>query len=203
MKRPQTVQIAVILLSVSALVLGVLKAKENLIIPALTFALLISAFAFNGRKGETLKIKIPLIVALSLVVNMTAAFWTFERYSDAEWIDFILAAPSYTMASFLLVLSVVAHSEIRLDRLLFGVFTVFATLMLSSAYTFLFAFFRFPMPEADLLISNYFLNASSATMLIFTIVSVIMVNRIMKHREINLLYPRHILDGCCPGKGGS
>lgn len=194
MEKPQIVQIAVLILSLSALTLGVLKAKENLIIPALTFAVLMSAFVATGRKGRTLKIWMCVTIAVVLAVNMASAFWTFERYSDAEWADFMLAAPSYTVASFLTVLSMVAHSDMRLDRLLLGVFTAFSTLVLSTAYTFVFALYRFPMPEADLLISNYFLNASSATMLIFTVAAVIMANRILRRKGINLLYPRHILD---------
>ncbi len=200
MVKIKTLQAITLATALLALILGILKSKENLIVPAAVMLALMVAAIPASRKGRTIKPWICAIIILTLAVNMAGAFWTFERYTDAELLDFLIAAPSHIMASYSIVMFIVAYFDLRFDRLLFFVITVFASLMLSSAYTFVLAAFRMPFPDEILYISNYYLNASSMTMLVLCIISVLVVNRYMISKKINLIYPRHIIDRT--GEGG-
>lgn len=200
MVKLKTVNVITLMVALSALALGIIKGKENLITPAMVLTILMFLAASKVEKGDRApKAWLCCFIMAALAINMAGSFWTFERYTDAEWLDFLTAAPSHLVAAYSVVLFVIAYFGIRLDRLLFSLFTVFSTLSLSTTYTYVFAMLRHPaISDPDAIIANYYLNASSATMFALCLISLVAVNLYMRDKKIRMLYPRHITE---PGSG--
>lgn len=203
MSRQQLVQYVTFAASLSALAFGILVSRELLIVPALIFTALTAVSSSSAhRGGAAFKNWLCAIILLVLAVNIMGELRTFDRYTDAEWLDFIIAAPSMVAAAHAVVLSAVAYAGVRLDRVLFAIFSVFASLALSATYTYTFAICRYPFDPSVMMIANHYLNSVFATTFMSTVITAVAVYFWLVHKKIKLLYPRHVTD-VVGGKGGA
>jgi hypothetical protein len=122
------------LVSGVSLAAGAIFLKENLLAPAAASVMLTAFAAARPRDSPEVSSKIFLLICAGLVLNMSGLLLGDVHYTNGDWIDFVLSAPSFTISGMAVVAMMIEYSGVRLNRILFTFFSAFSTIFVGIIY---------------------------------------------------------------------
>ncbi len=185
-----------LIISLVGLIIGLVKMKENLIVPAAFSTLLLALAVFETTQNKCLKEWVCIILCIGLVMNILSSFITTIHYTPEDWLDFYLVTPSFIFVSFVSILLIIGYFNIRLDHVMLAVFTLFMSLSTVSAYAGLFLFTRVltkTLTDEESKLANYYLDASFAVVLLAAIISIVVIDIIIRKKKIKLITAKYII----------
>jgi hypothetical protein len=185
------------LITVFSLFIGIIFLKENLLAPAIISLFIISYVLLSSKNGPGIKTWLCWLICAGLLIDTSGIFLGHVHYTDLDWIDFILSAPSFVMAGMGIIILLIGYSNLNLDRLLFSLFTIFSTLCANIVYAVFFVIRIDPTNQTSekLMTMNYYLNAQSFTILMVCLLTILMANYIMINKELKLITAETVMDG--------
>ncbi|MDD3378769.1 MAG: hypothetical protein RBR05_03215 [Candidatus Methanomethylophilaceae archaeon] len=196
MNRQQTICTISLIISLVGLIIGLVKMKENLVVPATFSTLLLTLAIFETTQNKYLKEWVCIILCIGLTINILSSFITTIHYTPDDWIDFYLVTPSFIFVSFVSILLIIGYFNIRLDHVMLAVFTLFMSLSTVSAYAGLFLFTRVltkTLTDEESKLANYYLDASFAVVLLAAIISIFIIDIIIRKKKIKLITSKYIV----------
>jgi hypothetical protein len=184
------------LITIFSLLIGIIFLKENLLAPAIISLFIIIYVLVSSKNRQGIKTWLCWLMCAGLLIDVSGIFLGHVHYTDLDWIDFILSAPSFVIAGMGIIIILIGYNGVNLDRLLFSVFTIFSTLCANIVYAvfFLLRIDTSNQTSEKLMTMNYYLNAQSFTILMMCLLVVLIANYIMINKKIKLITAETVME---------
>ncbi|MDR0888162.1 MAG: hypothetical protein LBM39_03140 [Candidatus Methanoplasma sp.] len=201
-----------LILALVAVYVGIDDRKADLMVPGILAVVVSAVGLIQSYMGRTMKLWVPTALVLALALGIYNAVFTDLE----EFARFCLATPLFVVLAGVILSSLIAYRNIRLDRAMIVVYLLFLTLAVSNVFSYGVYYFieRFgydpyiiakywtgdissaPSEVMEMISgeSNFWLVDEFAFAFVFGIIAAVIVYSVMRKLNIRTVGRKNILE---------